>query len=91
VLDIFPFTSESKRMGIIVRDTSTNTITFFVKGADAIMAQIVQYRLVEISLVGKGCVLPINARLHAAVIGSKKSVAISLVRVCERSCLVAKC
>eukprot|EP01116_Phalansterium_solitarium_P016867 TRINITY_DN400_c3_g1_i1.p1 TRINITY_DN400_c3_g1~~TRINITY_DN400_c3_g1_i1.p1 ORF type:complete len:1058 (+),score=360.52 TRINITY_DN400_c3_g1_i1:1014-4187(+) len=42
VLNIFPFTSESKRMGIIIRDAS-GAITFYVKGADVVMAKIVQY------------------------------------------------
>ncbi len=41
VLNIFPFTSESKRMGIIVREQSTNVITFYVKGADTVMAKMV--------------------------------------------------
>ncbi|XP_058133905.1 probable phospholipid-transporting ATPase IIB isoform X5 [Dasypus novemcinctus] len=43
VLQTFPFTSESKRMGIIVKDESTAEITFYLKGADAVMAPIVQY------------------------------------------------
>ncbi|KAF5347357.1 hypothetical protein D9756_009903 [Leucocoprinus leucothites] len=42
ILSVFPFTSESKRMGIIVRDTSTNEIMFLQKGADVVMAKIVQ-------------------------------------------------
>lgn len=42
VLDIFPFTSESKRMGIVVRDTQSGEITFLQKGADVVMAKIVQ-------------------------------------------------
>lgn len=42
VLDIFPFTSESKRMGIVVRDAQTGEITFLQKGADVVMAKIVQ-------------------------------------------------
>ena len=46
VLDIFPFTSETKRMGIIVREKATDVITFYVKGADAVMSRIVQYRCV---------------------------------------------
>ncbi|EGG19761.1 ATPase [Cavenderia fasciculata] len=41
VLNIFPFTSETKRMGIIVRDVD-GAITFYMKGADAIMAKLVQ-------------------------------------------------
>ena len=42
ILDIFPFTSESKRMGIVVRDNQTGDITFLQKGADVVMAKIVQ-------------------------------------------------
>ncbi|GAA6107016.1 probable phospholipid-transporting ATPase IIA [Tachysurus ichikawai] len=43
ILQIFPFTYESKRMGIIVRDETTGDITFYMKGADVVMAGIVQY------------------------------------------------
>ncbi|XP_010859972.1 PREDICTED: probable phospholipid-transporting ATPase IIB, partial [Bison bison bison] len=43
ILQTFPFTSESKRMGVIVRDESTAEITFYMKGADVAMASIVQY------------------------------------------------
>ncbi|WAQ89635.1 hypothetical protein PtA15_11A325 [Puccinia triticina] len=42
VLEIFPFTSESKRMGIIIREKLTGEVTFYQKGADAVMAKIVQ-------------------------------------------------
>ena len=41
ILAIFPFTSESKRMGIIVRDRTSGQIIFVQKGADAIMSKIV--------------------------------------------------
>ena len=40
ILLIFPFTSESKRMGIIVRDTASGEISFVMKGADVVMANI---------------------------------------------------
>lgn len=43
ILQIFPFTSESKRMGIIVQDMTTGEITFYLKGADVVMTTIVQY------------------------------------------------
>uniref|UniRef100_A0A4W3HUA5 Phospholipid-transporting ATPase n=1 Tax=Callorhinchus milii TaxID=7868 RepID=A0A4W3HUA5_CALMI len=43
ILQVFPFTSESKRMGIIVRDDSSGEITFYMKGADVAMSSIVQY------------------------------------------------
>jgi phospholipid-translocating ATPase len=42
VLEIFPFTSETKRMGIVIRDVSTGEVTFYEKGADVVMARIVQ-------------------------------------------------
>ncbi|KAF7283909.1 hypothetical protein GWI33_022738 [Rhynchophorus ferrugineus] len=43
ILKIFPFTSETKRMGIIVKDMKTGEITFYLKGADVVMSGIVQY------------------------------------------------
>ena len=43
ILQVFPFTSETKRMGIIVRDKSTGEIIFYMKGADVVMSAIVQY------------------------------------------------
>ncbi|RIB02895.1 aminophospholipid-transporting P-type ATPase, partial [Gigaspora rosea] len=43
ILQTFPFTSESKRMGIVVKDKTTGEIMFYQKGADVVMSQIVQY------------------------------------------------
>lgn len=43
VLEVFPFTSESKRMGIVIRDRQTGEITFYQKGADVVMSKIVAY------------------------------------------------
>ncbi|SCV73005.1 BQ2448_6930 [Microbotryum intermedium] len=43
ILEVFPFTSESKRMGIVIRDRKTGEIFFYQKGADAVMAKIVVY------------------------------------------------
>ncbi|KAJ3389301.1 putative aminophospholipid-translocase [Lobulomyces angularis] len=43
ILDVFPFTSETKRMGIIVRDLQTKEIFFYQKGADTVMTKIVAY------------------------------------------------
>ncbi|XP_050300726.1 probable phospholipid-transporting ATPase IIB isoform X2 [Anthonomus grandis grandis] len=43
ILRVFPFTSETKRMGIIVKDLTTNEILFYLKGADVVMSGIVQY------------------------------------------------
>lgn len=42
ILAIFPFTSESKRMGIVVRDRETGATSFVQKGADVIMSKLVQ-------------------------------------------------
>jgi len=41
ILEIFPFTSESKRMGIVIRDQMNGELTFYQKGADVVMANIV--------------------------------------------------
>ncbi|KAI9317371.1 phospholipid-translocating P-type ATPase [Zopfochytrium polystomum] len=43
ILNVFPFTSETKRMGIIVRSEATREIWFLVKGADGVMARLVRY------------------------------------------------
>ncbi|KAI7866462.1 phospholipid-translocating P-type ATPase [Spinellus fusiger] len=43
ILNIFPFSSETKRMGIVIRDRQSNEITFYEKGADVVMARLVQY------------------------------------------------
>ncbi|CAJ0585807.1 unnamed protein product, partial [Mesorhabditis spiculigera] len=43
ILHLFPFTSETKRMGIIIRDDTTDEITLYMKGADTVMAEMVQY------------------------------------------------
>ncbi|KAI8055596.1 phospholipid-translocating P-type ATPase [Gilbertella persicaria] len=43
ILNIFPFSSETKRMGIIVRNRQTQEVHFYEKGADTVMARIVQY------------------------------------------------
>ncbi|KAK0175080.1 hypothetical protein PV327_008862 [Microctonus hyperodae] len=43
ILQVFPFTSETKRMGIIIKEESSGEITFYLKGADVVMSGIVQY------------------------------------------------
>ena len=43
VLHIFPFTSETKRMGIVIRDKVTREAVFYEKGADSVMTKIVQH------------------------------------------------
>lgn len=43
MLYTFPFNSDTKRMGIIVKNEATQRITFLEKGADSVMANIVCY------------------------------------------------
>ena len=42
ILAIFPFTSDRKRMGILVRDMQSSEITFYLKGADSVMIPLVK-------------------------------------------------
>ena len=42
ILHNFPFTSETKRMGIVLRERSSGEVCFFQKGADVVMSKIVQ-------------------------------------------------
>lgn len=43
VLAEFPFTSEAKRMGVIVQHHVSKVVTLYVKGADTVMAKKVRY------------------------------------------------
>ena len=42
ILQMFPFNSDTKRMGIVVREVATGEIWFLEKGADTVMARIVE-------------------------------------------------
>jgi phospholipid-translocating ATPase len=42
ILENFPFSSETKRMGIIVKNKETNSLMFYVKGAETVMEKIVR-------------------------------------------------
>ncbi|KAJ3142877.1 putative aminophospholipid-translocase [Geranomyces variabilis] len=68
VLEVFPFTSETKRMGIIVRDRSTGEIFFYQKGADTIMSKIVQYN----DWLDEECGNMAREGLRTLVIGRKR-------------------
>jgi phospholipid-translocating ATPase len=41
-LEIFPFTSESNRMGIVVHDTVSGEFSFLQKDADVVVARIME-------------------------------------------------
>ena len=68
ILAIFPFTSESKRMGIIVRDRSSGQTTFVQKGADVVMSGIVQKN----DWLEEECGNMAREGLRTLVIGRKK-------------------
>ncbi|KIM23917.1 hypothetical protein M408DRAFT_332096 [Serendipita vermifera MAFF 305830] len=68
VLELFPFTSESKRMGIVVRDLQSGEITFMQKGADVVMAKIVQRN----DWLEEECANMAREGLRTLVVGRKK-------------------
>ncbi|KAI8914779.1 hypothetical protein DFJ77DRAFT_431040 [Powellomyces hirtus] len=68
ILEVFPFTSETKRMGIIVKDTSTGEVFFYQKGADTIMSKIVQYN----DWLDEECGNMAREGLRTLVIGKKR-------------------
>lgn len=43
VLENFPFSSERKRMGIILKNLQTHEIIFYIKGADSVMENIINH------------------------------------------------
>ncbi|TPX64826.1 hypothetical protein SpCBS45565_g05617 [Spizellomyces sp. 'palustris'] len=68
IIEVFPFTSETKRMGIIVKDMATGEIFFYQKGADAIMSKIVQYN----DWLDEECGNMAREGLRTLVIGRKR-------------------
>lgn len=75
ILLVFPFTSESKRMGIIVRNRDSGEITFVQKGADVIMSKIVQKN----DWLDEECGNMAREGLRTLVLGRKKLSAESYV------------
>jgi phospholipid-translocating ATPase len=67
ILKMFPFTSESKRMGIIVRSDS-GEIWFFLKGADTVMQKLV----VANDWMEEECVNMAREGLRTLVIGRRR-------------------
>jgi phospholipid-translocating ATPase len=43
LLYVFPFSSMTKRMGIMVRDLEQDEIVFYMKGADVVLTKMVEY------------------------------------------------
>lgn len=80
VLDIFPFTSESKRMGIVVRDTQTRELVFLQKGADVVMSPIVQRN----DWLDEECANMAREGLRTLVIARKRLTDESYARFKER-------
>lgn len=80
VLDIFPFTSESKRMGIVVRDSQTRELVFLQKGADVVMSPIVQRN----DWLDEECANMAREGLRTLVIARKKLTDASYARFKER-------
>ncbi|KAJ1645709.1 putative aminophospholipid-translocase [Coemansia asiatica] len=76
ILHVFPFTSESKRMGIIVRSQTTGEILFIQKGADAVMTRIVQYN----DWLDEECGNMARDGLRTLVIGRKRLSADAFAR-----------
>ncbi|XP_034823898.1 probable phospholipid-transporting ATPase IIB [Maniola hyperantus] len=66
ILQIFPFTSESKMMGIIVQEENSQRITYYVKGADVALS-----RLLDSSWLSSECKLLAADGLRTLVVAKK--------------------
>ncbi|CAH2267825.1 jg5762 [Pararge aegeria aegeria] len=66
ILQIFPFTSESKMMGIIVQEENTQAITYYVKGADVALS-----KLLNSSWLSTECKLLAADGLRTLVVAKK--------------------
>ena len=67
ILNIFPFSSATKRMGIIVRNKQTNIITLYMKGADSVMATLIE----NVEWLGEECGNLAKDGLRTLVFGKK--------------------
>jgi phospholipid-translocating ATPase len=97
ILDIFPFTSESKRMGIIVREKLTSDIYFIQKGADSVMSKNVERNdwleeecgnmaregLRTLVVAKKSVTAPAFAELHRRLIEARTKIGDSSVAVAK--------
>lgn len=68
ILEVFPFTSESKRMSIVIRERGAREVTFYQKGADVVMARIVAQN----DWLEEECGNMAREGLRTLVIGRKK-------------------
>ena len=69
ILACFPFSSETKRMGILVKHLESNKIIFYLKGADVIMAN--KVRPIYKAIVNDECDNLAREGLRTLVIGQK--------------------
>eukprot|EP00002_Diphylleia_rotans_P011626 TRINITY_DN2292_c0_g1_i8.p1 TRINITY_DN2292_c0_g1~~TRINITY_DN2292_c0_g1_i8.p1 ORF type:complete len:1252 (+),score=261.63 TRINITY_DN2292_c0_g1_i8:42-3797(+) len=80
ILNTFPFTSETKRMGIILREHATDRIVFYMKGADTVMMNIVQ----ESDWLAEECGNMARSGLRTLVFGRKYLTTEQYNRFAER-------
>lgn len=78
ILEVFPFTSETKRMGILVREG--DTVMFYEKGADVVMGAIVQYN----DWLDEECGNMAREGLRTLVVGRKRLTAAAYNEYCRR-------
>ena len=69
ILENFPFTSERKRMGILVKEESSNSLIFYLKGAD--LAIIPKLDRISSSYVSEECENLAKEGLRTLVISQK--------------------
>ncbi|KAI9294229.1 phospholipid-translocating P-type ATPase [Neoconidiobolus thromboides FSU 785] len=68
ILHIFPFSSHTKRMGIVVKEVLSGDITFYLKGADAVMSP----RVTDNQWLDEECANMAREGLRTLVIARKK-------------------
>ncbi|KNE67897.1 phospholipid-translocating P-type ATPase, flippase [Allomyces macrogynus ATCC 38327] len=79
IVAVFPFTSESKRMGIVVQDTtqgSSGEALFYEKGADTVMARLVAHN----DWIDEECGNMAREGLRTLVVARKRLTADTLAR-----------
>ena len=83
ILHVFPFSSETKRMGIVVREQLTQRVTFYLKGADSVVGAFLRSEA-QSAFVEEECSDLAREGLRTLVFASRRLTADEYARWAER-------
>ena len=70
IKEFYPFSSEKKKMGILVQNIETQEMVYYMKGADSVFGQ--NLRLDDLNFIEENCLNLANVGLRTLVVACKK-------------------